>query len=186
MNTTVNVSVRQFIQEYLIDDIGNIVKTHPYFAFLLMAVGIEFLGKCQNSYDWDDYNSNIGPRKNFNNGLKIGPLKRYANMDLRDKLRNGLAHALLIKQGIKVAQGDSPNALNSDTFYADFKEACESVLNAKDNGCGKIMTADSIEIKKDLDATFFTITGGTNQNDELFSMTAITQSNSVQQTNNKS
>lgn len=186
MKTVGDISVRQFIQEYLIDDIGETVKKFPYFAFLLMSVGIEFLGKCQNSYDWDDYNSNISPKDNFNNGLKIGPLKRYANMDLCNKLRNGLAHALLIKQGIKVSQGDSSDALNSDTFYADFKEACESVLNAKDNGCGKIMTADSIEIKKNLDATFFTITGGTNQKDELFSMTAITQSNSVQQTNNKS
>lgn len=185
MNTTGDISVRQFIQKYLIDEIGEIVKTHPYFAFLLMAVGIEFLGKCQNSNDWDDYN-NISPKVNFNNGLKIEPLKRYANMDLCNKLRNGLAHTLLIKQGIKVSQGGGSNALNSDTFYADFKEACESVLNAKDNGCGKILTTDGIEIKKNLDATFFTITVGTNKEDELFSITATTQSNSVQQTNNKS
>nr|MBQ5604218.1 hypothetical protein [Bacteroidales bacterium] len=184
---TKDITVREFIKNYLIVQIGEIKNNHPYFAFLLMAVGIEFLGKCQNSYDWDDSKEKIKPYENFENGLQLGPLKKYANIKgLYDKLRNGLAHALLIKQGIKVSQGDSPNALNSDTFYADFKEACESVLNAKDNGCGKIMTADSIEIKKDLDATFFTITGGTNQTDELFSMTAITQSNSARQTNNKS
>lgn len=178
--SNVDVTVREFIQNYLIDQIGDIKDRHPYFAFLLMAVGIEFLGKCQNSHDWDDYGK-VGPYKNFEKGLTIGPLQKYINRGLYGTLRNGLAHALLIKQGIKVSQGDYPNALNSDTFYADFKEACESVLNAKDNGCGKILTTDGIEIKKNLDATFFTITVGTNKEGEFFSITATTQSIKVQQ-----
>ena len=67
----------------------------------------------------------------------------------------------------------------------DFKEACESVLTAKDNGSGKILTTDGIEIKKDLDATFFTITKGLNQDGNFFSMTAATTSNQVQQSQNK-
>lgn len=181
---TSDVTVRYFIQKYLIGQIGLIKKDYPYFAFLLMAVGIEFLGKCQNEHDWDDYKL-IQPRENFNNGLNLDPLKKYANLDLYDKLRNGLAHSLLIKQGINVSEGDYPNALNSNTFYSDFEAACNLVLNAKDDGSGKIMTTDGIEIKKNLDATFFTITVGTNKEGELFSITATTQSNQVQQTNNK-
>ena len=185
MKQNENVSVRKFIEDYLITQIGEIKQGYPYFAFLLISAGIEFLGKCQNYYDWDD-SSKIRPNVNFNYGLKIGPLKKYANMDLFNKLRNGLAHALLIKQGINVSQGDYPNALNSDTLYADFKEACESVLNAKDNGSGRILTTDGIEIKKNLAATFFTITEGLNPEGEFFSMTASTQSNQVQQSQNKS
>lgn len=178
--SSTDVTVREFIKKYLIGQIKEIKNNHPYFAFLLMAVGIEFLGKCQNEHDWDDYKL-IQPRENFNNGLNLAPLKKYANLDLYDKLRNGLAHSLLIKQGINVSEGDCANALNSNTFYSDFEAACNLVLNAKDDGSGKIMTADGIEIKKNLDATFFTITEGTNQDGELFSLTAATKSNQVQQ-----
>ena len=147
-----------------------------------MAIGIEFLGKCQTNFDWDDSKEKIKPYKNFENGLKLDPLKKSANIKgLHDKLRNGLAHAFLIKQGINVSEGDCANALKSNTFYSDFEAACNLVLNAKDDGSGKIMTADGIEIKKNLDATFFTITEGTNQDGELFSLTAATKSNQVQQ-----
>lgn len=177
-----SITVKEFISEYLINQIGKIKNHQPYFAFVLMAIGIEFLGKCQNGYDWDDHNANIKASDNFKNGLKLDPLKKYANIKgLHDKLRNGLAHAFLIKQGINVSEGDCANALNSNTFYSDFEAACSLVLNAKDDGSGKIMTADGIEIKKNLDATFFTITEGTNQDGELFSLTAATKSNQVQQ-----
>lgn len=179
--SSTDVTVRVFIKDYLITKIGEIKDTQPYFAFVLMAIGIEFLGKCQTNFDWDDSKEKIKPYKNFENGLDIGPLKKYKGMGLYDKLRNGLAHSLLIKQGINVSEGDYPNALNSNTFYSDFEDACNLVLNAKDDGSGKIMTVDGIEIKKNLDATFFTITEGTNQDGELFSLTAATKSNQVQQ-----
>lgn len=150
-----------------------------------MAIGIEFLGKCQTNFDWDDSKEKIKPYKNFENGLDIGPLKKYKGMGLYDKLRNGLAHAFLIKQGINVSEGDCANALNSNTFYSDFEAACNLVLNAKDDGSGKIMTADGIEIKKNLDATFFTIEDGVNQDGEFYSLTATTINNLVKPTNNQ-
>ena len=182
--SSTDVTVRVFIKDYLITKIGEIKDTQPYFAFVLMAIGIEFLGKCQNEHDWDDYKL-IQPRVNFNNGLNLAPLKKYANLDLYDKLRNGLAHSLLIKQGINVSEGDYHNALNSNTFYSDFEAACNLVLNAKDDGSGKIMTADGIEIKKNLDATFFTIENGVNQDGEFYSLTATTINNLVKPTNNQ-
>lgn len=182
--SSTDVTVRVFIKKYLIGQIKEIKNNHPYFAFLLMAVGIEFLGKCQNEHDWDDYKL-IQPRENFNNGLNLAPLKKYANLDLYDKLRNGLAHSLLIKQGINVSEGDCANALNSNTFYSDFEAACNLVLNAKDDGSGKIMTADGIEIKKNLDAKFFTIEDGVNQDGEFYSLTATTINNLVKPTNNQ-
>ena len=150
-----------------------------------MAIGIEFLGKCQTNFDWDDSKEKIKPYKNFENVLDIGPLKKYKGMGLYDKLRNGLAHAFLIKQGINVSEGDCANALNSNTFYSDFEAACNLVLNAKDDASGKIMTADGIEIKKNLDATFFTIEDGVNQDGEFYSLTATTINNLVKPTNNQ-
>lgn len=173
--TTENVTVREFIKKYLIDKIEDVKNSHPYFAFLLMAVGIEFLGKCQNEHDWDDHDK-IGPRTNFEKGLKIGALKKYANItDLYDNLRNGLAHSFLIKKGIKVSDGDSVGAINSHILYDDFKNACYEVLNAISGVDGILRTSKGIEIKKDLDATFFTTTNGINQQSEPFSITANTQ-----------
>ena len=173
-----NVSVRKFIQDYLIDQIGDIKNTNPYFAFLLMAVGIEFLGKCQNEHDWDDYKL-IQPRDNFNNGLKIGTLKKYANKDFYDKLRNGLAHALLIKKGVKLSEGEYEDALNSNTLYQDFKIACNEVINAAKGEDGILRTSEGIEIKKDLDATFFYVSEKHNVDGDIFSITATTQYNNT-------
>lgn len=45
MSTTEEKTVKEFIKEYLIDQIGEIKENYPYFAFLLMSVGIEFLGE---------------------------------------------------------------------------------------------------------------------------------------------
>ena len=60
-----NVTVENFIQDYLIKQIGEVKACHPYFAFALIAIGIEFLGKCQNSYtDWNYY-KHSQPEKDF-------------------------------------------------------------------------------------------------------------------------
>ena len=138
-----DITIRQFIQDYLIVQIKNIKNNHPYFAFLIMAIGIQFLGKCQNDFDWDDY-KDIPPSDNFKKGLRITPLQKYVSMDLYDKLRNGLAHALLIKQGVNVSLEDISNAINCDTFYTDFKNACELVINATKDADGKTYTKDGV------------------------------------------
>ena len=173
MKAVGDISVRQFIQEYLIDDIGEVVKKHPYFAFLLISVGIEFIGKCQNDHDWDDYKI-ISPHDNFENGLKFKPLKAYANKNLYQDLRNGLAHALLIKNNLNLSDKNANNSLSSDEFYDRFKEACKLVLNATKRADGRTFTSDNIEIKKDLDSTFFNISDETNTNGECSSITALT------------
>lgn len=66
MNTTVNVSAREFIEDYLIKQINTIKQDNPYFAFLLMAVGIEFLGRCQSTNDW---NNTQNSKTYFDDGL---------------------------------------------------------------------------------------------------------------------
>ena len=64
---------------------------------------------------------------------------------------------------------------SSCILYEDFKNACYEVLNAIRGVDGILRTSKGIEIKKDLDATFFTTTNGINQQSEPFSITANTQ-----------
>lgn len=163
MKTTGNISVRQFIQEYLIDDIGNIVKTHPYFAFLLMAVGIEFLGRCQSTNAWNDRHK---PSDYFDDGLAVPPLSQYATKcrNLYHQLRCGLAHAYR-PDGIILSNEGGAGDISCDDFYADFVAACKNVLDDK-----------APQKVRNLDEFFFAVT----TTDDGTSSTATTTNNQVQ------
>ena len=101
--TTRQITVREFINTHLIESIGNIKDYYPYFAFLLMAVGIEFLGKCQrNNSDWNYYDKH-NPSADFEKGMEIPPLQKYSASDLRNFLRNGMAQSFLPKGGVLIS-----------------------------------------------------------------------------------
>ena len=163
MKTVGDISVRQFIQEYLIDDIGNIVKTHPYFAFLLMAVGIEFLGRCQSTNDW---NNTQNSKTYFDDGLAVPTLCQYATRypNLYHQLRCGLAHAYH-PDGIIISNKGEEGDISCDDFYTDFVAACRNIL------------ADKAPKKvRNLDEFFFDVT----TTDDGTSSTATTTNNQVQ------
>ena len=51
---------KEFIQQVLINELGEIHSQHPYIAFATMAIGVEFLGKCLNDHDdWNFYAAGI-------------------------------------------------------------------------------------------------------------------------------
>ena len=157
---TENVTVREFINDYLIDEIKYIKNYHPYFAFLLMAVGIEFLGKCQSTEDW-----NASTKSNsvyFKDGLDVAPLQKYKTKypKLYKQLRCGLAHAYH-PDGIILSDKKGASDINCDEFYADFVEACKNVLAGK-----------APKTVRDLDVPFFAVA----TSDEGTSTTATTPS----------
>lgn len=175
MSTTEEKSVKEFIKEYLIDQIGEIKENYPYFAFLLMSVGIEFLGKCQSSDDWNEPGNS---RRDFDNGLEIKPLDEYKHFDLYTNLRCGLAHALLTKGQLVLSDKGEKSAINCDEFYKKFKKACEQVINSTKDENNKIYINGNIEIKKELNDIFITITPTQNAtNGTVSSVTSTTQSN---------
>lgn len=141
-------AVESFIKEYLIKQIGEVKETHPYFAFLLMAAGIEFLGKCQNSLtDWQitqPYGAD------FAKGLSLFPPK-YQNMDLYRKLRCGMAHAFVPDNGLYLAdeKGQDSTVLYCDEFYNDFKDACNKILSGKVPMPKKKLTDSFMTVKDD-------------------------------------
>ncbi len=121
------VTVREFIEEYLIRQIGEIKNDYPYLAFVLMSVGIEFLGKCQNTKTNWQYNDSA-------NDFKLG-MSLFSNSynwnagDLYSKLRCGMAHALQTKQIDLSDTGNCNNGISCDMFYDDFVSACKALIN---------------------------------------------------------
>lgn len=142
-NKVINKSAKEFIQEYLIDKIGKLKDTEPYIAFLMMSIGIEFLGKCLNKKKkWDAENRS---KKDFNLAIRsLESLKKYQSWDLYNKLRCGLAHTMMVKSGLKIKdKGTSTSTcVSCEEFYNDFKTACEEVMNKP-------------RLTKNLDADYF-------------------------------
>ena len=114
-------SAKEFIKEYLIGKIGKLKDSEPYIAFLMMSIGIEFLGKCLNDkHDWDISNMS---ESDFN--LAIGSLKslsKYQGWGLYHKLRCGLAHTMMVKSGlwIKNKGTSTSTCVSCEEFYNDF------------------------------------------------------------------
>ncbi len=130
---------KEFIQHILINELNDIVERHAYLSFTLIAIGIEFIGKC-NLTECQDWNR-IKPDKAFKKGLEmlIAVDKRYELIDLKNELRNGLAHTLLPKS--KIALSEVKNGalqfeksqkgktiLVAEIFYRDFVRICLTTI----------------------------------------------------------
>ena len=142
------MSTAQFIEVLFIKQIGEIVPTHHYLAFISMGVGIEFLGKCLNS---EDFNEERVSRKRFEeaiNQLQSFTAYRFLTgkdnkFDLYSCLRCGLAHAGAPKYPITLSsKNETPNLTEHDNgnrmnlrcedFYSDFVNACYELLGMPD------------------------------------------------------
>lgn len=136
------LNAREFVQETLIKEFGDIVngqEKHDYLSFLLIACGIEFLGKCMESKGTDWQLHKPGGYY-FKQGITLFPecYQRQSGNDipnrLYDGLRCGICHALLPKEEIYVSSTEEQDlsgkhiSLNIHTFYDDFKGACISLL----------------------------------------------------------
>lgn len=133
---------KHFIKTVLIDELGQLIPTHPYISFVMMGIGIEFLGKCLDSAH-SDWNVPGRSAANFKEAiLTIPSLQRYRTYlhshKLYSSFRCGLAHAVSPKlqvtlsskkeMGHLVQHGSSVN-LKAEDFYADFRAACEHVIS---------------------------------------------------------
>ena len=145
---TMNMKPKDFIQKVLIEEIGEIHQKHTYISFAMIAIGIEFLGKClNNSVDWNEYRKNGLDFK-----LAIDTLKsfkefkeRTKNFDIYSNLRNGFAHSFKPKGRLILSSGNgsehlkvfeprnineqSKIVLKCEDFYINFKNACLEVIS---------------------------------------------------------
>lgn len=133
---------KDFIQKVFVEEIGGLVQSHPYISFVLMGVGLEFLGKCLDK-DLNNWNISNRSASDFNKTFEIIPSHRkYAQYNekynLYSAFRCGLLHSGAPKYAITlsskgecghlVEQGNRLN-LKAEDFYEDFKEACLYVIN---------------------------------------------------------
>jgi len=149
---------KDFIKSVLVDELGTMIIPHPYFAFVFMGIGIEFLGKClaTTRSDWNEA-GHSGP--DFKHAIKTIPsLKKYelylTSHDLYNSFRCGLAHAISPKLpvtlsskgelGHMIEHGGRLN-LKVEDFYNDFKSACEYIINMN-FATGDKMNADFLQV----------------------------------------
>lgn len=149
---------KDFIKAVLIDELGSMIETHPYISFIMMGIGIEFLGKCIDS-TLNDWNATGRSQRDFENAIKLIPnLQRYESSlttyDLYGSFRCGLAHAVAPKIKITLSSKDQMGHLveaggrlnlKAEDFYNDFKLACEYVVN-KIYPTGDKMNSDYLEV----------------------------------------
>jgi len=131
-----------FIQSVLIDELGSMIEKHPYISFIVMGIGIEFLGKCIDR-SLNDWNVSGRSSSDFKNAIKtITSLNKYepylTTHDLYGSFRCGLAHAVSPKASITLSSKNEQGHLietngrlnlKVEDFYNDFKVACEYVKN---------------------------------------------------------
>jgi len=136
------LKLKDFIKSVLIDELGAMIDQHPYISFIMMGIGIEFLGKCINTTlnSWN-IRGRSGP--DFKNAIRSIPsLQKYkpylTTYDLYGSFRCGLAHTAAPKYSITLSSKEQMGHLNEgngrlnlkvEDFYNDFKLACEHVMN---------------------------------------------------------
>ena len=101
------IKPKEFIQTVLINEIGELTDSHPYISFILMGIGIEFIGKCVDT-SLTDWNVSGRSKQDFENAIKAIPsLKKYepylASHQMYSSFRCGLAHAVSPKLQITLS-----------------------------------------------------------------------------------
>lgn len=161
------LTAKQYIENVLIKEIHEIafgiehdgkqgINAHPYLAFTLIAMGIEFLGKCLNDMPtWHTADRSMSC-SDFKLAIrKISALSTYSEYAdiLYSGLRCGLCHAQMPCKDVLLTIGEGAIqsqkgivTIHLTSFYNDFVAACQEVLSKG----GKV---------KDLDKPFITING---------------------------
>lgn len=133
---------KDFIQTVFIDELGQLVNSHPYISFITIGIGIEFLGKCIDTTE-QDWNKQGNSAKHFKKAVnELTSLSKYrpylSSHQLYKSFRCGLAHAaapnFCVTLSSKNERGNltiinSRLNLKIEDLYDDFKRACLEVIN---------------------------------------------------------
>ena len=140
-----DISLQNFINQFIIDDIKPIVENHAYLAFVLLSAAIEFLGKClSNADDWQtlgeseyDFCNAIQTCPSLNKyKVKFGEsttVKGHNNVyknKLYKELRCAMVHALQPNSDIVLGRERNDlenNIIGCRELYEDVVKACEHI-----------------------------------------------------------
>lgn len=147
---------KEFIKTVLVDQLGVVSNDYPYLAFAMMAIGIEFLGKCLDT-STASWRRDFVSKTDFIRAINtLTGFQRYRGFDERlyKDLRNGFAHSFIPKYDLTLSSGseEAHLALNGtrlnlkcEDFYQDFKDACLEVINLNFSQSDK-MNSDLLEV----------------------------------------
>jgi uncharacterized protein involved in outer membrane biogenesis len=134
------IKPKEFIEQVLINEVGEIYENHPYIAFAIISIGIEFLGKCLNNKE--DWNFKGRSKTDFEFAINtLNSFSKYRNLNynLQDSLRNGFLHSFTPKENITLSSKnqqshltvdlDDKLNLNCENFYLDFKNGCKEIIS---------------------------------------------------------
>jgi len=135
------MKVAEFIKIFCVE-LDATYKIHPYSSFALLCSAIELLGKClDDEHEFETYSASLSSRQ-FNSAIRLMSVK-YTSLSLHSALRNSMLHTLLVGETIVLGERDKTQhkhleSINFDgtirtviileTFYEDFKSACNKVL----------------------------------------------------------
>ncbi|MCC6413616.1 MAG: hypothetical protein IT270_18310 [Saprospiraceae bacterium] len=135
------LSPKAFIEAVYINDLGKLVASDsPYLAFIVMAAGIEFLGRCiSQKISWGKTGVS---GEMFKIALEnLESFKQYKDINKKISLYNafrcGLLHTSKTNANISLSsKNEMPHLVehngrlnfHCETFFNDFKAACEEVI----------------------------------------------------------
>ncbi|MDA3953244.1 MAG: hypothetical protein PF485_06335 [Bacteroidales bacterium] len=148
-STENNLSSKEFIQKVFIEETGRLVEDGFYhFAFVIMAQALEVLGSFLDSKPLKARDqSKLRFSHAINRLMPVKYTKLNNNHILYDQLRASLAHTftssrqiyLTAKENLEygnkhLQEIDEKLILVAEDFYADFKKACERLLDGMNKG----------------------------------------------------
>jgi hypothetical protein len=141
MNYTRVMNPKEFIKTVFVDELKSLIDTKPYISFMIISIGIEYLGKCINK-EISNWQQEGKSKKNFEKAiLEIPSLKKYSiyleKYKFYDSFRCGLVHAASPKFQITFSREGQTNHLEENNkqlnlkiedFFKDFEDACNYVI----------------------------------------------------------
>lgn len=141
---------RAFIRGVLINEIEDVIPGHPYLAFPLVGIGIEYLGRAlDTAHNWNHHYTGNAVRP-FDRAITTLFPKTYHDKNLRQTLRNGLLHFYAPHPGLalgrvtdrgvskRITPATHPYrdasgnvTLVIEFLFDDFKAACEQVVGMR-------------------------------------------------------
>lgn len=156
---------KEFIKITFLEHYKDISYKYHYISFILIGIGIEFLGKClDEDKNWQQSGfSKIHFNKAINE-LMPKYIPYNSQFNLHDSLRNGMAHALLPKYKIGLTNRLEAKEYNNkhldikngmlilvaEDLYYDFRKACNIIMQCDFDKDSK-MNTDALSVPQDYD-----------------------------------
>ena len=157
------MTLEEYGDKLINDDLGKLVESNPYFAFIVLASAIEFIARCNNCRESQDihhakriskkvYLKAINTLKSFK---KYRQLKEKNGNKLYTLLRCGLVHTTMPNKGITLSSEKNElqnNVVGCMSLYEDVKNAWAEI-KADPSILQYLQTNNGLVISEDLPIT---------------------------------